>query len=244
MTERWWLYGALGGYVVAFVLGLGRRSPARLLAAVALVPHAVAIAMRWRDLDHGPYLGLHDSLSSNLWLHLLLFLLLMRAVPALRAATVPALGFGAVFAAWLVLVPATPVDVPPTYDTAWFYVHTLASKLGLSLLFAAAAAALTGGAAAGAGRKLLPAAFLCHTLLLFSGGSWAYLAWGAYWDWNALEVSALLTWFAFGLYFHRDFLGAWAERAAPWFVAAIFALAVLAFYGVPFLSRVSHQGLV
>ena len=235
---------AAGAYAAAFAAGFRRTRWAYTLAASGLVPHALAIARRWQEQGHGPYLGLYDSLSSNLWIQCALFLLLAAVSPAVRQARVAALGACALFGAWLLVTPPTLAALPPTFDTGWFYAHVYAGKLGYALLFVAAATELTSPQPhRTAGSGLMLAAFAGYTAMLLSGGAWAYAAWGGYWDWNALEVWTLLTWLGFGLYFHWP--GASARRVARQRLAvAVYVLAVLTFYGVPFLSRASHQGLI
>lgn len=238
------ILAAVGAYLAAFAASFRHARWAYALAAAGLAPHAVAMLLRWQEQGHGPYLGLYDSLSSNLWIQLALFLLLAGISPAVRHARTTALGVCALFGAWLLVAPAAPAALPPTFDTGWFYAHVYAGKLGYALLFVAAAMALAGSPARdGTGARLMLAAFACYTAMLLSGAAWGYAAWGGYWDWNALEVWTLLTWLGFGLYFHWRPAPNARSTAQPRLAVAVYVLAVLTFYGVPFLSRVSHQGL-
>jgi ABC-type transport system involved in cytochrome c biogenesis permease subunit len=239
------IVAAAGAYLAAFAVSARRPVLAYTLAGLGLAPHALAIAQRWQEQGHGPYLGLYDSLSSNLWLQLALFLLIAALSPTVRRARTAALALGALFAAWLVVVPATTSPLPPTFDTPWFYAHVLAGKLGYALLSIAAAVAVTDWRVrqpGAAGYRLMLVAFACHSAMLLSGAAWGYAAWGGYWDWNVLETWTLLTWFGFGLYFHARAPGA-PPAPRRWLAVGVYVLAVLTFYGVPFLSRASHQGL-
>jgi len=239
---------AIAGYLAAFLVCFRHARYARLILAVALVPHVIAVALRWMALGHGPYVGLFDSLSSNLLIQASLFLFIAFFNPAVRAASGPALGLCALFAAWLLFVPDKTVGLPPTYDIWWLYLHLYAGKLAYGLLFVAASIELARGGKSEPqcnGYHFMLAAFFCHSLLLFSGGNWAYVAWGHYWDWNALEVWSLLTWVGFGLYFHARAQSDIPWIPAPrWLVLGTYICAVLTFYGIPFLSKASHQGLV
>jgi len=49
--------------------------PAILLALIGLVPHAIAIAIRWKITGHGPYMAKYEVLSSNAWITVLLFII-------------------------------------------------------------------------------------------------------------------------------------------------------------------------
>lgn len=249
------LIGAVVSYLAAFALCGRHRAWALTAAAVGLLPHALAIALRWHELGHGPYQGLFDSLSSNLWIQLALFLAFAACNSKIRAASVMALGLSSLFALWLLLIPPQPVALPPTYNTWWLYVHLYAGKLAYGLLFVAASLALTdlrgrsGETTAfilghDPMRRLMLAAFICHTWLLFAGGNWAYLAWGKYWDWNVLEIWTLLTWLGFGLYFHRHYVSMRWLPSSQWLALMVYASAILTFYGIPFLSKATHQGLI
>lgn len=158
------------------------------------------------------------------------------------------MGICALFAAWLLFIPNDEMRLPPTYDIWWLYIHLYASKFSYSLLFVAASLAMYLGKSISLERtvyKIMFIAFACHSLLLFSGANWAYAAWGHYWDWNALEVWSLITWLGFGLYFHvRTCQTCSWLPATKWWVAGIYVAAVLTFYGIPFISRASHQGLI
>jgi ABC-type transport system involved in cytochrome c biogenesis permease subunit len=248
MTSQGLILAGAGAYVAAFVVGLWRPSWAYALAAAGLVPHALAIFVRWRAQGHGPYFGLYDSLSSNLWLQLAAFLLFAWLRPAVRRAHVAAFGLCALLGVWLVFAPQTAGAPPPTFESAWFHLHVYAGKLSYALLFNAAMVALTDARRQNRDATvayLMRAAFIGHTTMLLGGAAWGYAAWGGYWDWNTLEVWTLLTWLGFGIYFHQRPATASAPgRIQSWLAVAVYVFAVLTFYGVPFLSRASHQGLV
>jgi ABC-type transport system involved in cytochrome c biogenesis permease subunit len=85
-------------------------------------------------------------------------------------------------------------------------------------------------------------AFIFDTLMLITGAIWAQDAWGRYWAWDPLETWAFLTWLALAFALH---LKIWM-RPAPlvWVVlsVAVFVLAFLTFFGVPFVSDSPHKG--
>lgn len=249
--DRVLLISAMSAYLAAFALSYWRRNLALLLAAAALLPHGIAILLRWYELGHGPYVGLFDSLSSNLWVQLFLFLMLALLDRPARAATSAALGLSAIFALWLMFVPPEPTNLPPTYTTWWLYLHLYAGKLSYGLLYVSLSLSISRREEAqvyalGRVPQLMLLAFICYTLMLFAGGNWAYLAWGKYWDWNALEIWTLITWLGFGLFFHARLVSNLKQNKNTilWFTAIVYILAVLTFYGVPFLSKATHQGLV
>lgn len=58
------------------------------------------------------------------------------------------------------------------------------------------------------------------------GAYWAASAWGSYWSWDPKETSALVTWLAYGVYFHLHSLRSWAgSRSAVLLIVAYGCLA-------------------
>ena len=85
-------------------------------------------------------------------------------------------------------------------------------------------------------------AFVFDTLMLVVGAVWAQDAWGRYWGWDALESWAFATWVALEALLHaRATLRPSPEQHGAW-LAGVFVLAFLTFFGVPFISTTPHQG--
>jgi cytochrome c biogenesis factor len=232
------LYIGLGCYLLAAIMSLFARRSQLPILILGSTLHGIALMQGWLDTDHGPYLGLYDSLSSNL--------------SSFNQSFRNALSYGLVlampFVLWLAVISPEHHSLPPTYATNWFYLHLYAGKLAYGLLFIAITLSIyerrNKQQVSRITQQTMLLAFICHSLLLLAGGNWAYLAWGKYWDWNALEIWSLLTWMGFGLYFHRPSIsGKWLPGQHG-FVAAIYLFAILGFYGIPFLSKTTHQGLV
>ncbi len=86
--------------------------------------------------------------------------------------------------------------------------------------------------------------FVFHTLMLIAGAIWAYSAWGRYWAWDPLETSTLITWLTLGLLLHIR-LTLRMPMWLGWLMATlVFVLAILTFFGMPFLSMAPHKGIV
>jgi hypothetical protein len=86
-------------------------------------------------------------------------------------------------------------------------------------------------------------AFLFESMMLLTGAIWAQDAWGRYWAWDPLETWAFLTWLALAFGLH---LKIWLRPpAVVWsgMVTAVFVLAFVTFFGVPFVSDVPHKGV-
>ncbi len=243
------LYGGLSCYLLATVMSRFTRRGLVPILMIGSTLHGIALLQDWMDNQHGPYLGLFDSLSSNLWTQLLVLGLLASFKLSFQRALPYGLALALPFVIWLTFVSPEHHSLPPTYATRWFYLHLYAGKLAYSLLFIAVTLSIyewrNKQAISYTTQYIMLLAFLCHSLLLFAGGNWAYLAWGKYWDWNPLEIWSLLTWLGFGLFFHRRSMTNWKYLPGQHgFITLIYLLAILGFYGIPFLSKATHQGLV
>ena len=124
------LRGALGVYALAGSLAIAgvvlRRSPQPWvfgLAVLGLAMHGVSLGVRWAQLGHGPFITMYEILSSNVWSLLAIFVLACWRYVALRPAAAIVLPLLFVMMAWLALQNPRAGHLPPTYDTAWLYIH-------------------------------------------------------------------------------------------------------------------------
>ena len=76
------------------------------------------------------------------------------------------------------------------------------------------------------------------------GAIWAQDAWGRYWAWDPLETWAFLTWLLVALSLHLRVTIRMSPNAYAYLVFAVFVVAFLTFFGVPFISQTPHQGAV
>ena len=86
--------------------------------------------------------------------------------------------------------------------------------------------------------------FIFETLMLIAGAIWAQDAWGRYWAWDPLETWAFVTWLTLAFALHARATSRLSPRAASWLVIAVFVIAFLTFFGVPFVSTSPHKGAV
>ena len=167
----------------------------------------------------------------------------------------------AVMMAWLLAQDPRPGHLPPTYDTAWLYVHVGFGKLFLAAVLVAVGlggmvlARLTRAGACFSrlpgdavldelAYRFLGAGLVCETLMLVAGAIWAQDAWGRYWAWDPLETWAFLTWLmlAFALHARATLRPRPAVGAA--LAIAVFVLAFLTFFGIPFVTTAPHKGVM
>jgi len=256
-------YGGAGSAAVGGTI-LGRRVDAAVagLLAGGLAAHTVSLALRWDRVGHGPFISMFEVLSSNVWSLTLVFLLAFLRVRAVRPAAAVALPFVFVLLAWTLATHPDDGHFPATYRTLWLYAHVAFGKVFLgALLVATALAALvlagprglaTLGRAGVEGEvaaeslvlRFVALAFVFESLMLVTGAIWAQDAWGRYWAWDPLETWSFLTWIALAGALHARLAWRLGPRVTSAMVIAVFALAVLTFFGVPFVSTSLHKGAV
>jgi ABC-type transport system involved in cytochrome c biogenesis permease subunit len=271
--EYWWMCAGAALMALAAAFAWGRvavsgasfrvpAAPPLLLVDAALAALAVGIALRWMRLGHGPFLSMFEILASSLLTLGAAWRVASWRLPMLRESAPVTLGLLAVMALWLLTVDATDTHLPATYEMTvlWFHV-------GLSKLFLACALVATGIAgvvlarATARGRRafqrmpgdgpldalawrFMLAALVFETLMLIAGAVWAQDAWGRYWAWDPLETWAFVTWLALSAAVHARLTWRISPRQGALMIAAVFVIAFVTFFGVPFVSLAPHKGAV
>lgn len=238
----------------------GRATMLLLCAAVAL--HGAALGLRWARLGHGPFITMHEVLSSNVWSLALVFVLAAWRYRALRSAAAAVMPVLFVMMAWMAVTDPAPGHQPATYRTVWLFVHVGLGKVflgcvlvavGLSVLILLRASRLDlpGLAALPDDTRLerlafrfMVVGFLFESLMLVAGAIWAQDAWGRYWAWDPLETWAFVTWVSLAGFIHARVTFPVAPAGAALMVLGVFALAFLTFFGVPFVSTAPHKGAI
>lgn len=262
------LWGAIASYAVAGTAAVGGVARRRLaeravlaLLAMGIAFHTVSIAARWSRVGHGPFATMYEILSSNVWSLTALFALACWRLRVVRPSAAIVLPVVAVMMAWLLAQDPRPGHLPPTYETAWLYVHVGFGKLFLAAVLVAVGlggivlARLTRARRCFEGLpadavldelayRFLAAGLVCETLMLVSGAIWAQDAWGRYWAWDPLETWAFLTWLTLAFALHARATLRPRPAAGAALAIGVFALAFLTFFGVPFVSTAPHKGVM
>lgn len=263
------LWGGLLCYVAGGTLSIidcvfDRRWHHRVAVVLLMgsVLHALAIGLRWERVGHGPFITMFEILSSNIWSLAAIFLVFYRRIPAVRPSSVVVMPILFMMMGWLLVTNPVEGHFPPTYRTAWLFVHVAFGKLFLgSILVAVGLSGAVLLRRAGVGWKPLQAlpgqaqisalafrfvvvGFIFESLMLVAGAIWAQDAWGRYWAWDPLETWAFLTWLMVALFLHARVSMRLSETYAAVTVLAIFVAAFLTFFGVPFVSLSPHKGAI
>lgn len=64
------------------------------------------------------------------------------------------------------------------------------------------------------------------------GAYWASTAWGRYWGWDPKETSALLTWLAYGVYFHLHGLRRWSGNRSALVLVGAYGFVLFSYFAV------------
>lgn len=254
-------FTAIGATVLAFDAKRAQRLVFALIVA-GLVLHATSMGLRWERIGHGPFITLFEILSSNVWSLLLVFALAYWRVPAVRPAATVVMPILFVMMGWLLVTSPGEGHFPPTYRTVWLYIHVLFGKVFLGSVLVAVGIAgvillrrMRGGGARFArlpdsvklenlAFRFMILGFVFETLMLVAGAIWAQDAWGRYWAWDPLETWAFLTWLTLAFFVHARVTWRLQPQHSALFIIAVFVLAFLTFFGVPFVSTAPHKGAV
>lgn len=227
------------------------------LAALGLVPHATALALRWSEVGHGPFSSRYEVLSANAFLLVIVYLVstaFARSLRPLGAFVMPA---AFLLLGWAVDTMGVKHEVPIIFKSYWLWLHIGFAKLyGAATIMAAACAAAflvrerrpERLARLPAPEKLdlyahqfLLVSFLFLGVMIVAGSLWAHQSWGRYWAWDPIETSALATWIALGVILHFRILHGWSRRRMAWLTFVALALMVVTLYVVVLVAPTIHN---
>lgn len=232
------------------------------LTDLALAALAVGIAVRWERLGHGPFLNMFEILASSLLSLGVAWRLASWKLPVLRDSAPVVLSLLAVMGAWLLAVNPADTHLPATYEMPVLWFHVALGKIFLACaLVATGLAGVLLSRATARGRRwfarmpanamldalawrFMLAALVFESLMLIAGAVWAQDAWGRFWAWDPLETWAFITWLALAAAVHARITWQVGPRTGALLIAAVFVIAFLTFFGVPFISLAPHKGAV
>lgn len=247
---------------VAFFLSLAfrREREAKIgmwLAAAGLVPHAIAIGLRWAQVSHGPYSSRYEVLSANAFALAGMFLVSSRFARDLRALGAFAMPAAFLLMGWAVSSFGVAAEVPVIFKSYWLFLHIAFAKLfGATVVLAAccAGAFLARGRWPGSLERLpstsrldlyshqfMLLSFLFLGVMIIAGSLWAHQSWGRYWGWDPIETSALATWFVMGIILHFRVLHGWTGRRMAWLTFVALACALVTVYVVTLVVPTIHD---
>ena len=244
----------------AVIFGHPKRQRWALVAlAAGLVPHGVAIILRWAASGHGPYMLKYEVLSSNTWIALALLLAFLARRPAWGALALVVLPVSIVMIAFGLFSNPEIRDLPPTLRSVWLVFHISFAKLSAAafLLSVASGAILLlkrrgrhgawldkapGEAALDAYTvRFVGFGFMFWTITVAAGAIWANESWGRYWGWDLIETWSLITWLVYGTFLHVRLFFKPGPAATAWWSIGCMALFLLTILILPFLMPSLHS---
>ena len=230
---------------------------ARLVAIPGIIAHGAGLLFWWRISGHGPYMDRFEVLSSNAWILIVAYLLLVRIYS--RVKTVGIVVYPSAFlmmAIGLFLRPEIK-KLPPTFRSIWLVLHILFYKIAFASIIIAFAFSIF-YILRNRGRLLkfrsLPELEVIDTYAyrfagfgfsfwaigMVAGSIWAYQSWNVFWNWDPIQTWSLVTWTAFGIYLHLRRFFRWQGERAAWFFSLCFCLTLLSLFFTPFIQSSIH----
>lgn len=227
-----------------------------IVSLSGLIPHSIALGIRWFVQGHGPYMIKYEVLSSNAWICIVMFLVISRKIPRLKAAggIVVAVSFIAMTAGLF-----TNPDIkmlPPSLRSIWLLIHVLFNKLAAASLLIAFSASVLYLLKEKKGEAQLFSlsthmldlynyrfagiGFFFWTITIIAGAIWANQSWGRYWGWDPVETWSLVTWLLLGFYLHMRVFYRWSGRKAAWAMILCFSVSVLTIFIIPMVVESLH----
>ena len=227
-------------------------------AALGLVPHTAALALRWISSSHGPYLARFEVLSSDAWVAIALLLIFLWRRPAWAAVGMLALPAAFLTIAGALFTNPAIRDLPPTFRSIWLVFHIGFAKLSAGSFLLSVATSVLVLLRERNGREWLSRlpptealdaytvrfvgfGFVFWTVTVIAGAIWANQSWGRYWGWDTVETWSLITWLVYGTFLHARLLFKTGVRATASMGLACFGLFVLTILVLPYLMPSIHS---
>lgn len=252
----------LGGSLAIAAVVLKKRPEKVILGLILFgwLLHTASLLIRWERLGQGPFVTMFEILSSNIWSLVLAFSIAYWRIPQIRPSAAVVMPILFVMMGWLVLSSPDEVHFPQSFRTPWLYIHVGLGKVSFGAMLVAVGLAgviqLRRSAAAVARFQRLPndnrlddlayrfmaLTLIFDSLMVVAGAIWAQDAWGRYWAWDPLETWAFISWLLLAVALHVRATFKPSPRTASLMVFAVFIIAFLTFFGVPFITDRPHQG--
>jgi len=201
-------------------------SKGSLFATVGLVPHGIALLIRWYASGHGPYMAKYEVLSSISWVSILMFLLMVRKIPKLIATGVVVVPFNklAAGAGLIALGTAVMYLLKKRQPEKELYQKLPSLEVLDEYSY-----------------KFIAFGFIFWSITTVAGSIWANQAWGRYWGWDPIETWSIITWLLYGLYLHLRYFFKWQGTRAAWLLILCFVTSVATIFLIPIIVESLHS---
>lgn len=266
ISMMWAAVTLYAGGSVLFTVGLVFHRPLMRLALwvslAGLVPHTVAMAVRWVRVGHPPMLGFYEVVPGLVYVAVVLL-----GIIAWRWSGLEPLGLVIMPISFLMMggamliAPRTDLQLTPTLASWWLTIHISFAKLSYASFLASFALAIVYLVREGSGGgrwadilaklpsqavlddlsfKFIAAGFIFLGMMIAAGAIWANEAWGRYWGWDPIETWSLISWLVYAAYLHLRLTLGWRGKKAAWVAVAALPVVLFALVGVPVVYNSIH----
>lgn len=249
-------------YICSLVFKKDWLKIATLIAFAGLISHSVAIVLHWIASGHGPYIGMYEIISSNVWLGVAIFLGVQYWFRKARVAGAIVMPLSFLLMGLGATSPKGIEPLPPALQSYWLIIHVTFAKLSygsflvataLAVLFILKGRKLEKGASSDfyerlpslellddLSFRLITSGFVFLAIMIVTGSIWANKAWGRYWGWDPIETWSLITWLVYGIYLHLRVVMGWRGRKSAWLIIVALCFLLFTLFGLPFVYRSIH----
>ena len=246
---------------IAFVFGAVFKAEKVVLAALwlslaGLVPHAIAIGLRWAQTGHAPYLGFYEVVSSYAFAAVLALGVIAWIKPQMRVVGLAIMPVALLMIGGAMLAPKAALGMTPTLASYWLTIHVTFAKLSYSSFIAAFAIALVyllrerrpdllatlpdQSTLDDLTFRFAAVGFIFLSVMIVAGAIWANEAWGRYWAWDPIETWSLISWIVYAGFLHTRLTLGWKGSRSAWFAVVALPVMVFTLIGVPLVYKSIH----
>ncbi|KAB2834679.1 MAG: hypothetical protein F9K48_05830 [Candidatus Brocadia sp.] len=215
-----------------------------ILAGIVII-HLAAITLRGISIEYFPLTNKFESFNGFAVAAFIILLINIRAESHIYRMS--QFGVGYAFFVAAAYFPMGLSYAPPLMLTIWYILHVPLSFFCYALWVSAMAAAVAQYFTRNDKKtyeRIIDSGFQ-YGLVIFSvsmifGGLWGYVAWGAYFLWDAKVVWSVIIWFFYATCLHLDY---WqeAKRFKPPMAIVGFFILLMTYVGTSFLIGSSHS---
>lgn len=234
-----------GFYSVYWGLGFTRRRLRFPILLGFVILHLVAITLRGISIGYFPLTNKFESFNAFAVAAFIILLIYIKTESPVYRMSLFGVGYG--FFAAAAIFPKGLNYAPPLMLTIWYVLHVPLSFFCYALWVSATAAAVARYFTPEEKKRydqIIDSGFQ-YGLIVFSismifGGFWGYVAWGAYFLWDAKVVWSVIIWFFYATCLHLDY---WqeAKRFKPPLAIVGFLILLMTYVGTSFLIGSSHS---
>ena len=228
------------------------------LIIAGLLPHCLALVIRWSYVYHGPYLLKYEVLSSDAWITLLAFLFVFFKYHRLRFTGMFVVPFAFLMTVVALFSNNAMKRLPSGYKGVWLVAHILVTKLAVAAFLIAIALLMVYFLKVRKSNfaflfrlpevaildeyiyKFTAFGFCFWTVTIVAGAIWAEQSWGRYWGWDPVEIWSLIVWLLLGSYLHLRLFFNWRGLKGALFLSLCYFVSLLTVFFLPFIINSLH----